>query len=407
MENERAAAKRKRTRTSKKPHVPHEVVTEILLRLPTRSLLRFTSVCKAWRATIFDDPAFDRDLRLRRRDNPCLLIATQTRLPNHNMRTSWQSHVVATTGLYRWQGTEGAATLMQAMESLPAEPVRRFAHCDGLVLVASDSTVRVLNPATRRVLTLPVWSTSPSSSHPSFGLGCDPWTNAYKVARLWQRTEPKSKSFTGIVYTYHVEVFTIRADQHWRKLVHPPHSIMIGQTATFFKGSLLWIIQPYEPTAVSGFLRLKLWDETFTLVSWPPCGPWFHNEACLSELCGELCVTCPDQNLEMLDMWMCKDVDGADLPRWDKRYTIRWDWARASLRPLAILGDGVLMCQTSRNMLCCCNLHTDDKHVEVKDTVRLNDLEYLNPEDGTILDYACKIKFSFDVISYVPSLARI
>jgi F-box interacting protein len=222
---------------------------------------------------------------------------------------------------------------MQAMDSLPAEAVSRFAHCDGLVLVASDSTVRVLNPATRRILTLPAWSTSPSSSHPSFGLGRDPWTNAYKVARLWQRTEPKSKSFTGIVYTYHVEVFTIGANQHWRKLVHPPHSIMIGQTATFFKGSLLWIIQPFEPTAVSGFLRLKLWDETFNVVSWPPCGPWFHNEACLSELRGELCVTCPYQNLEMLDMWMCKDVDGADLPRWDKRYTIRWDWARASLPP--------------------------------------------------------------------------
>ena len=126
----------------------------------------------------------------------------------------------------------------------------------------------------------------------------------------------------------------------------------------------------------------------------------------MSELRGELCVTCLRHNREMIDMWMCDDVDGADPPRWEKRYTIQWDWARASLRPIAVLGDEVLVCQTSKNKLCRFILRTQ-KRVKVKDTIRLRDLEYSSLEEGTLVEYPCKIKSSFVVIPYVSSLALI
>lgn len=39
------------------PELPEEIVMEILARLPVKSLLRFKSVCRGWRA-IISEPSF-------------------------------------------------------------------------------------------------------------------------------------------------------------------------------------------------------------------------------------------------------------------------------------------------------------------------------------------------------------
>ncbi|KAK1660293.1 hypothetical protein QYE76_048452 [Lolium multiflorum] len=74
----------KRRKTTKVPppaELLDELVTEILLRLPVKSLLRFKSVSKAWRATI-SDPFFVhshlRQSASRCRQNPSLLVTPHT-----------------------------------------------------------------------------------------------------------------------------------------------------------------------------------------------------------------------------------------------------------------------------------------------------------------------------------------
>ena len=119
-----------------------DLLIEILSRVPYRSLCRFKCVSKAWRDTISDDPSFQRDLRLRRRDLPCFLIAPQIKS---------DKGIVATAGLYRWEETHGAATLVHPLDSLPADVIHGFAHCDGLVLVGTNSEAWVLYPTTRRI----------------------------------------------------------------------------------------------------------------------------------------------------------------------------------------------------------------------------------------------------------------
>ncbi|CAM0883826.1 unnamed protein product [Alopecurus aequalis] len=247
------------------PHVPHEVVTEILLRLPVSSLLRFSCVCS-------DDPTFRRDLRLRRRRHPSLLIHPRGRGLNTPSTTEEE------TGL--------ASSPPPASTELDG-----LAHCDGLVMVVTESMVRVLNPATRRVLTLP-WAAPGLGlfSYPAFGLGHDPRTDAYKIVRLFQQSEYDAGH---IIRTSCVEVFTIgAADQQWRQIaVQQPHVAMAWQTAAFFKGSLLWNISRHDQDSrATGFLRLRLDDETFGVIPPPPTISWFGNDdvPALSELRGEL-----------------------------------------------------------------------------------------------------------------------
>ena len=59
-------------------HMPRELVSEILVRLPLGVLQRFRCVCKAWRDTISDDLSFARaHLHHRRHEDPWLLITPE------------------------------------------------------------------------------------------------------------------------------------------------------------------------------------------------------------------------------------------------------------------------------------------------------------------------------------------
>jgi hypothetical protein len=128
------------------PYVPLELLaSQILSRLPVGSLLRFRCVCAAWRDTIDGDESFHREhLHLQK---PSLLLAPQVR---HYM-TNWY-WARSTTGFYRWEPrSKYAVTLLHRMADdhtlREMEAAHDLAHCDGLVLLPSEATLRVLNPA--------------------------------------------------------------------------------------------------------------------------------------------------------------------------------------------------------------------------------------------------------------------
>ncbi|KAK1669499.1 hypothetical protein QYE76_057658 [Lolium multiflorum] len=180
----------------KAPYMSHELVWEILSRLPVKSLVRFSLVCKTWRATISRDASFHRAHL--RRQKPWLLISP------HTQEEYWRDDAPLHTdkvGLYRWEAHQEGTTapLVHATGLSSDDLMHGFAHCDGLVLLPSDAAVHVLNPATHRTLTLP-WSPGADRpprkgnkepytfSHQAFGLGYDTHSNTYKVARFFYRS---------------------------------------------------------------------------------------------------------------------------------------------------------------------------------------------------------------------------
>ena len=149
-------------------YLPHElIVSEILVRLPVKSLLRFRCACKAWRDTISGDTSFSQahvrqHQRQKKRPSSLLIAPYITTVDDDGDLTD----IHTTPGLYLWeenQRQDGFATLAHDMTWFPEgdwwETMRHgFAHCDGLVMLPdAEATVHVLNPATRRILTLP-WS---------------------------------------------------------------------------------------------------------------------------------------------------------------------------------------------------------------------------------------------------------
>ncbi|KAM3346087.1 hypothetical protein ACQJBY_020551 [Aegilops geniculata] len=298
--------------------MPSELALEIMAWLPVKSLLRFRCVCKAWRDTISNDAAFHR-AHLRAQP-PRLLISTSTEEDRMNK--------VTTIGLYV---SEESAALADAID-LPEDHTYYFSHCNGLVLMPTNGVVRVLNPATRRLLPLP-WSPNGVSLAPTeglysvfhqlFGIGYDFRSDTYKVARFFFR--PKEPAPTGGYHrSFGMEVFTIGVDEHWRETVEkPPYAVDITGTSAFSRGSLFWTIDHTEPVggeSPSGFLPFRLEDESFSVTPPPPCCEGLVYEmSYLSELHGELSVAHPGPNCESIEIWTCNDVD-TNPPQWTLRY---------------------------------------------------------------------------------------
>ncbi|KAL6205822.1 hypothetical protein ACLB2K_023074 [Fragaria x ananassa] len=147
--------------------LPEELIPDILLRLPIKSLIRFTSVSKSWNSTI-KHPTFIRNHTLNFSDqNATHLLLLHTLLSNEDSSNPY--------------GIE----LINAC-------LRAVGTCNGLVFLADDlkrcgDTFVIWNPSVRKYVTLPQSSVR-FSTHGIYtdmsGLGYDAIGNDYKVVRL-------------------------------------------------------------------------------------------------------------------------------------------------------------------------------------------------------------------------------
>ncbi|KAK1678622.1 hypothetical protein QYE76_039470 [Lolium multiflorum] len=174
----KTSKKQKKAQTTE---LPEELVLEILVRLPVKSLRRFKCVSKAWRTTI-SGPYFIRShlqfSASRWEQNPSLLITPHT-LDRDVQGENWPTNFSNNIRFYQWwQGASKARFVHGRDFDGEFSSVCCFAHCDGLVLLPTDTKVYLFNPATRDVLTLPESSRNkrPGIIGLPVGFGRDPRT---------------------------------------------------------------------------------------------------------------------------------------------------------------------------------------------------------------------------------------
>ncbi|KAM0836934.1 hypothetical protein ACQ4PT_061997 [Festuca glaucescens] len=306
--------------TSKVPSstfLPHELtVAEILVRLPVKSLMRFKCVSQAWHDSISGDASFSEEHTrrlLRQNERPSSLLMAPFIRSVH--RDGDLVDEFAVPGLWLWdenQRQHGVAALLHEVDWFAAEDREQrrlsIAHCDGLLMLADprlhtqmwwffleltladpEGTVRVLNPATRRSLTLPQIPVRsrrfPREANKAFGFGRDLRSGFYKVAHYFKRDSGRLG----------MEVFTIGEDGTWRDIdAEPPHPFLPGRTSVLFNGTLVWTVDLYASqfNTDARFLRFSLDDEAFTAMDAPQWYSRFGYEqsmlTILAELHGEL-----------------------------------------------------------------------------------------------------------------------
>ncbi|XBI34197.1 hypothetical protein VPH35_120033 [Triticum aestivum] len=383
--------------------LPNElIVWEILVRLPVKSLWRIRCVCKDWRDTISGDPSFAQShlhrLRKQKEKYHSLLIAP--RVYRKVVESRIDRYEVINPGLYLWEESrQHASTLLHDTSSFPVEETRirhGFAHCDGLVLLPTEDIVRLpWSPnsiAPRRCRT--------HKGHQAFGFGRSHRSNAYKAARFFYR---EKRAMGGIG----MEVFTIGKD-HWHETAaQPPYPFLVGRIATFFKGSLIWIVDQHslmyeydhlvlhDRARMSCFVWFSLEDESFNIMTGPPRleGP----DCCVAELNGELAVLRLAPTYGSVEIWMCADAEGNKPQQWEQHYAFGFS---SSVRLLATFDDEIVY-QGGLSDLQRQTSQGDNIMVD------MNNLAYYNPDMGTLVEYPWWDTEDFDVIFFIPSLVQI
>nr|TKW38250.1 hypothetical protein SEVIR_1G101800v2 [Setaria viridis] len=243
MDNLKTSKSRKRkASTPAEPPIPElsdEIVLNILVRLPVKTVLRCRAVCKAWLAIISDSSFTRAHLRCsasRCEQNPRFIITPHTldHVPWEDLPTTFSNHI----RFYQWQQAS-------------SEPCATLPTADGLVLAPTDTRLYLFNSTTRESITLP--GDTPRCY--CAGLGLDPHMGKYKVVRAFYRSKDPH---TNLGRNMGMEVFT----HHHRP---PPR----------------------------GLLHLSLADETYGITKLPASvvDPVLPNAFSLDELHGELYVT--------------------------------------------------------------------------------------------------------------------
>jgi F-box interacting protein len=296
----KTSKKHKKAQTAELPE--ELVLDEILIRLPVKSLLRFKCVSKAWRTEI-SDPFFIRShLQFsvsRWQHNPSLLITPHTLDPifQADPTESWPTTFSSNIRFYQWQQGASKARLVHGRDfDYEFSAVGIFAHCDGLVLVPTDTKVYIFNPATRDVLTLPESSRNkrPGIIGLPVGFGRDPHTaGMYKVARSFFRSRDRE---TGL-YNMGMEVCTVGdgspAAPCWRETAEDqPYPVDAWVSAPTVKGSMYWYIDKrHLNPRPRGILRFGLKDEAFSVTRLPDeLDPGDADCFNLGVMGGELCL---------------------------------------------------------------------------------------------------------------------
>ncbi|XP_050243943.1 F-box protein CPR1-like [Quercus robur] len=247
-------------------YLPDEIVTDIFLRLPIKSIIICTSVSKTWKSLI-QNPTFisnhlHHSYTTTTNNHNLLLISSHNKElycalhneddPYFSKHTRFDCHPAlgSSNGLLYLVGT-----------------------CNGLLCLSNTYDINrffLLNPSGRKFVELPLPNvTLHNYFEPSLGFGYDSKTNDYKVVRAVSLKLMEDSCVFQNPQPPVVEVYSLSTGQ-WKMLSAPVCVVLYGncQKQAFVNGALHWLASRITTTndgknKVHFVLVLDLGDEVF------------------------------------------------------------------------------------------------------------------------------------------------
>lgn len=232
-------------------YIPEEILREIIVRLPVRSLLRFTSVCKSWYSIIIN-PSFislhlNRTLANRKSNDDKLLLRVYT---NNDRKEHY--FLLSDDDKFGDEYMEIECPIKSYFGYF-----RIVGRCNGLICFCDDyfrdaQNVIIWNPSIRKTVSLPM-PYKPQRPHMFvLGFGAHPITHEYKVVRIVYEKEDLHR----FKVPSEVEIYT-QATGKWKGVnsAPPPYCMVeFSWSQVFLNGAVHWIA--YDPSVVGAFRSL-------------------------------------------------------------------------------------------------------------------------------------------------------
>ncbi|XP_059293584.1 F-box/kelch-repeat protein At3g23880-like [Lycium ferocissimum] len=287
------------------PTLPPELITEILSRLPVKSLLKFRCVSKYW-LDVISSPEF---------------IKTHLSLSFNNKEY--------THNMFMFMFDRGLTLQCCTLRSLFYQPVTEAFDLDypmkgndlytklprsdwilgsvnGLIcLAAGKNDLFIGNPSIRKYRKLPDPRPRLKKfvSSPIYSFGYDEFHDDYKVV--------------GVFYSYdssdhaEVKIYSLKSDS-WRSLDDCPSEVLLVGSGKFLNGKFHWDV---DGKIISFDLGEEKWGKTMK----QPCYGEGDFVIWLTVLASDLSIFC-DYMRTLLDVWVMKEYGVKE--SWTKMYTI-------------------------------------------------------------------------------------
>ncbi|KAL3726859.1 hypothetical protein ACJRO7_031716 [Eucalyptus globulus] len=231
--------------------IPEDVVVDILLRLPAKSLVRFKCVCKRWRSLISDRAFAKWHLqRLKAGD----LIPSQRIIIGGGIGPLKTVDYEALDG-----GGEGRVVVPHGIK--PLRESRIVGSCDGLLCLIGPSNFVIYNPTTREYIELPgsdfvdqATLFSGARNNSFYGFGYDSQSDDYKIALV-----------VGDVVEVEngkVAIFSLKSCSWRMTMIEVPfqeEGVECCGPALYWKGALHWHVYVWN-TNEEGFSAIMSFD---------------------------------------------------------------------------------------------------------------------------------------------------
>ncbi|KAL6535144.1 hypothetical protein OROMI_026518 [Orobanche minor] len=193
--------------------LPEEMMTEILSRLPVKSLLRFRCVSKAWRSLIGSKYFIKKQLEADSRRNTSLdqqwgLLCIDGEFSKCSLLSLFNKPEILALGGFNFATTSTTNNIVSIIDSISL-----VGSCNGLVCILLNKEEFVLwNPCTRISKKLP--NIIDKHHHPhrrlqAYGFGCDEyWSGDYKVVVILEKED----------YSL---VYSLKKSDSWKKIRNP------------------------------------------------------------------------------------------------------------------------------------------------------------------------------------------
>ncbi|KAL7212274.1 hypothetical protein ACSBR2_015031 [Camellia fascicularis] len=236
--------KKEKTKEMVSHYIHEDVMVEILVKLPVKSLLRFKCVSKSWSSLITNPSFIAKHLtNSNKKENGCLFVHSIEPKDANNFPRKYTFAVCRdkslTVPVFEYLGLKLNAK------------VHVMGPCNGIFcLLTNWNSVALWNPANRESRALPT-QTFPNSIPPrmelernAFGFGMDPFTGDYKVVsiRMYSRGSGLDNDIHPSSYPKHIAIYSLR-DDSWRdfKGFFPECSVSsICKFYTYMDGVYYW-----------------------------------------------------------------------------------------------------------------------------------------------------------------------
>ncbi|KAK4576647.1 hypothetical protein RGQ29_027267 [Quercus rubra] len=296
--------------------LPPEILLDIIIRLPIKSIITCTSVCKTWKSLI-QNPSFISD-HLRHSTTKYLLFSLYSktawqvyRIPHEQGREHYALHWDDNQDFNEY--TKFYFPLLHGQERF-----RVVGTCNGLICLANYiccDTVIIWNPCIRKFVQvskpLPLPNIPPFRYSVSVGFGIDSKTSDYKVARILSFRDRKSASPPKL----EVEVYSL-ATAEWKTLttaLPPTGTECYGNPHASVNGALHWVAsrRTKDNMLIKFVMVLDLGDEVFSEIAMPKFAENERNLPSTISAYGNSLALYQEVSMNYLNIWLMKEYGNA------------------------------------------------------------------------------------------------